>query len=119
VIHNRLIVFEIAVHRDPIITQKKMEFIRRNHKIFRRVFVTDFVPLHDKKWNSYNWSMKSKMASVMSRCYGAEGVMMSEQIRKIFGYNDRTSIDTILFTWRRLYFKVYEDERIYNGRRIC
>lgn len=117
-IHKKINVIELSIERDPEIMREKERFIRRNYKIFRFIFVTDYVWRHENKWGG-NWSMKARMASVISRCYGPKGEMMAEQIRQIFGYAQTTSVDTILFTWRRLYFKIYPDEQLYNGKRIC
>lgn len=106
-IHRTVVVTEKRVHRDPLILKKKMEFIRRNRAEFKYIFITDYAWRHKKKWGDNNWSMKSKMASVMKYCYGPRGVKMAERIRERFGYNELTSQDTILFTWRRLYMKMY------------
>lgn len=107
-IQRKLLITRYHVIRSPLILMKKKDFIVQHKDEFQFIFVTDFNHRHVAKYGSLgNWSMKSRMTSWMGKCYGPKGLRMAERIREVFGYHDMTSVDTILFTWRRLYLKMY------------
>jgi hypothetical protein len=110
-IHLTCISVDVKVIRSPEILAKKVDFIRRNKKLFDFVMVKDYDWRHLRKWGNSNWGTKSRMASVDESCYGPHGFMLADQIRKVFGYNEATSSITILFTFRKLYEKIYGNDR--------
>lgn len=107
-IHRTIKKTETKIIRSPLIMDKKIEFIKRRKVLFDFIMVTDYNWRHKEKWGAFSgMSMKGRMPSIGKSCYGPKALLLAEKIREVFGYNEKTDVLTILFTFRRLYFKIY------------
>lgn len=111
-IHRTKTTTEIMVHRHPIIMEKKTEYLRRRRLMFYEIFVDEYYKSWEKKYgNHWSKSMKSRMSSISKPLWSPKAMVIGEDLKRVFGYSERTNVIDILFIFRRLFIKLYPDDR--------
>lgn len=91
------------------IREMQMQYIRRRHRMFHRIFVKEFKKrlriMIASPWNRYTRKRY--------RVWSDDTMQIGEQIHAHFGYSEKTNVEDILMSFRRLYLRMYphEDKR--------
>ena len=105
-IHQTVITADFRRSRQHI-TDMKMAYIRRRHRMFRRIFVKEFKKrlriMIASPWNRYT----RKRYHVWSD----DTLLIGKKIHEHFGYSEKTNVDDMLMSWRRLYLRMYPQEK--------
>ena len=90
--------------RHPDILKYKIAFIENNKELFEFLFITD--------WRAWDWS-GSKRHSMKGRMppkktdWSVAALEMGNVLKQMFNYNSMSDPKSIMYHFRRLYFKLY------------
>lgn len=94
-----------------LIRQMQMQYIRRRHRMFHRIFVKEFrkrlLIMIASPWNRYTRKRY--------RVWSDDTMRIGEKIHAHFGYSEKTNVEDTLMSFRRLYMRMYpHEETVYK-----
>lgn len=89
------------------INEMKMAYVRRRHRMFRRIFVKEF----EKRLRIMIASPWNRFTRKRYRVWSDDTLeRIGPEIHAYFGYSEKTNVEDVLMIFRRLYKKMYPHE---------